>query len=419
MTAPGMVQPPGRGRLADGPGGAGACARACGPGARLRARSLAQHSQRSGPVPSTVLSFLHLASESPRAEGGGWSCPGHVGFCLRRGGLPGGCLGFRSPGRSVRVRRLGQTFAENRTTPHRPGELDLPRRWLMGVWGPPPARPPVPRIPPLAPAGGWGGGVSGSRRAAPGPADTPGTPPAAPGASPSEAPAGCTVPSCIRSCLHHPRAWRSVPGCPQVPGRGPAPGLRCPPKREPPRAAPAPGSVAGAPDTLGCVGRAGAGGLLRLPGCSHWHCWPAGAGWALRPLRRVARCHGVGASLGRSSPGASWSREGRGQPSGPWSPCVTRCVTRWWRSGWCWAVLAAEGQVCGADQLALTPRAGGIRSSSAPGVWEASPARGQGGQAGGQDGAVGPGGYGHRARGRRPGLCCRQERGHSPPDLPP
>lgn len=126
-TAPGMVQPPGRGRLADGPGGAGVCARACGPGARLRARSLAQHSQRSGPVPSTVLSFLHLASESPRAEGGGWSCPGHVGFCLRRGGLPGGCLGFRSPGRSVRVRRLGQTFAENRTTPHRPGELDLPR----------------------------------------------------------------------------------------------------------------------------------------------------------------------------------------------------------------------------------------------------------------------------------------------------
>lgn len=199
----------------------------------------------------------------------------------------------------------------------------------------------------------------------------------------------------------------------------PWPGLRCPPKRELPRAAPAPGSVAGAPDTLGCVGRAGAGGLLRPPGCSHWHCWPAGAGWALRPLRRVAWCHGVGASLGRSSPGASWSREGRGQPSGPWSPCVTRCVPRWWRSGRCWAVLAAEGQVCGADQLALTPRAGGIRSSSALGVWEASPARGQGGQAGGQDGAVGPGGYGHRARGRRPGLCCRQERGHSPPDLPP
>lgn len=151
------------------PGQGAPCRWPRGPGVGAWPRSPPGLAPRGQPalvsVPSIVLSFLHLASEILREEGGGrrqagwaWSCPGHSGLCLYRGGLPGGCLGFCFP-RQKRPRQ--GAWANLCQEPCNPAQA--PRSWICpadGLWGArrPSRSPSCPQNPAICTSGGLGWG---------------------------------------------------------------------------------------------------------------------------------------------------------------------------------------------------------------------------------------------------------------------
>lgn len=208
---------------------------------------------------------------------------------------------------------------------------------------------------------------------------------------------GYTVPSCMRSCLHH-RAGAGgrelVPGCPQMPGQGPAPGLLVTPEHEPPWAVLALGRTAGALRVkLGAPEIPGCGCLTRSPGLtdragegapSDVQTTPTGTtGWWGLDRCLVSMHMGWRGAVGQWS--SSRGQEGRQWPS---RPALTKCVTRWgstgWVSGcteqWSWQTTSAWSGCTSADPV------GGFKVAQ---PWEgsenSSPARGQGGRVGGQD----------------------------------
>lgn len=183
-------------------------------------------------VPTPVLSHLTSGTHGDRPGDGG------LGPVLPLGLPPApGRASLSPPAEAARPLPGALFLLEERPRPGCRANLcqetqpHEPQRWVCPVgslWG---QGPPPPRRAPgllLLRQRGLGAG-SGADTGCPGSPDTPWT------LNSAKRPPGCTVPSCTRSCLRHRRAWGqgTVPGCPQLPGRGPAPAPLVPPSVSP------------------------------------------------------------------------------------------------------------------------------------------------------------------------------------------
>lgn len=293
---------PGQGRLAEGPGGqrAGARAHTCGhgraaaspPGLEPRPRT----ASRLGPLDHLVVPAPGLGDSQGggrRRAGWAWSCPGHCGLCVHHRGLPGGC-----PAEASASGGLSKSLPRTPNPARAPGAGSAPLMACGGV-GHPSCSPSCPQDPAPCSSGGLGWGCQQQTLGRSGLCRHPGHADRHPGFTPRNArwvaqflPA--RDPVCIS--LGHGGRCQGV--------------LRCL-AEAPPQACGDPPGVS--PRGLHRRRQRGWGARntgVRAPG---WGGGPsrtsrllplepqaagAGLGWALRPSGQVAWCHGVGASHG-------------------------------------------------------------------------------------------------------------------------